>query len=221
MLSYTEFFDEHATLLTAQDLLAIWQFCDLDLELPEHAYAKSCVLWYFDRWLPAVAGSDWWSAKQRYYHILTHKVAVGGEQKVLVTSSSEAFGILVMDNCHSKWMAEFELRKDDPKAKIPKPKKGESENDAFRAKYTESKNGQVKFGGWSSDAFEVFEKYIDTIQKTRDADAQNENNQQKFVMDLMRKHHDIVEVAPNSRKRKSKESTTPAPKKKRLRRLNE
>ena len=220
LLHYTAFYDVHGKIPTADDLLQIWDCCDLDLELPDNDYAKSVVIWYYDRWLPVVAGTDWWNPQQCYFNILTDKVEIGpnGDKKVFVTSSTEAFGVLIMDNCHTKWVNEFEYRKNDAKRVLPKGKDEGAE--LFKAKYTDSKNGQVKFGGWSQESFEAFQKYAEKIQKNRSSDKKQGYQQMKFAKDLVRKELNIKDKTPKGKKRKGKAKDS-APKKKVLKRFDE
>ena len=86
------------------------------MELDAHKKQKALVIWYVDRWLPVVAGQKFFSDKMRERYFPAEKVKTfGKEKKVLVPISSEAFGILTIDNCHEKWVATGEWRKHNPK----------------------------------------------------------------------------------------------------------
>ena len=161
------------------------------MELPEHERQKALVIWYVDRWLPIVAGQKCFGDKMRLAHYPAELVEVFcNEKKVLVPISTEAFGILNIDNCHEKWGNTCEWKRDDPKRKIPK--KG-PEAKQFRAKYTDSYVGQVKFGGWKPEAFPKYQAYIDEIKKGREVDEANGWKRQKYALELLRKKHNIAE----------------------------
>jgi len=196
---------------TPEELLAVWSLCDLDLEKTENEYSKALVLWYYDRWLPVVAGKEYWDSKVRHYQLPTDKVEINGKKKSIITVATEAFGVLMMDNCHSKWIATFNWQKDDPKRKIPS--KG-TDYDQFKAKYSDSKCGQITFGGWDPKAFEALVKFMEAIKADRKADNGNNKVQQKYAHKLARQAHNIVEKEPRlSRRRKGKEASAPTAKK--------
>lgn len=65
----------------------------------------------------------------------------------------------------SKWTAIAELKKTSESAQVP------TSGDAalpYKAKWTDSKVGQVKFGGWRQDAYDRFEEFKKWIVKFRE-----------------------------------------------------
>ena len=198
-------------------MLKVWDLCDLKLDEEEHAYKKALVTWYYDRWLPVVAGITYWDAKTRHYKIPTARVDINGKKQPLITVATEGFGVLMMDNCYDKWLAEYEWKKDNPKRKIPT--KGD-DYEQFKGKYSDSKCGQITFGGWDPAGFEAFVGYQQTIKATRKADARNGKAQQKYAMELVRRLHGIEEAQPQTSKRR-KGAATAAPVAKKLKRVVE
>jgi hypothetical protein len=164
-----------------------------------------------------VAGSEWWPNKVRHFEIPTNRVEINGKKKPYISVATEAFGVLMMDNCHDKWLHEYAWKKDDPKRKIPT--KG-PEYAKFKAKYSDSKCGQISFGGWDPKGFDAYVGYMEQIKATRKADAGNNKVQQKFARDLVRNHHGIEDTEPRSSKRKKKPASA-APIAKKLRRIVE
>ena len=63
--------------------------------MPEHADEYNCkrkvylLTWYLDVWLPMVNGVQWWGPMIRPYKLMTDLTDVRGEQKVIVTITSE------------------------------------------------------------------------------------------------------------------------------------
>lgn len=182
------------------------------MELDVHKKQKALVIWYVDRWMPIVAGQKCFGEKMRETHFPAEKVEIfGKEKKVLVPISSEAFGILTIDNCHAKWVATGEWRKPNPKQALVKT--GDNAQQ-FKAKYTDSNVGQVKFGGWHADAFTKFQEYIDAVQKGREVDEGNDWRHQKYALELVRKERKVAEkeaeASANPSKKKKKAPAPPA-----------
>jgi hypothetical protein len=78
-----------------------------ELKKDEMAIQKELFLWYYDAWLPAILPREFWREDIRFYRLLTDACEIAGKQKVLVTVASEAFGLLMWENCRNKWVNYF------------------------------------------------------------------------------------------------------------------
>jgi len=79
------------------------QFLVEHCENPENAKDKKILLWHQDCWLPVAVGLEHWDDKNRHCDLPTDKVKLrDGNDWVLCTATSEAFGLMVHDNCHDK-----------------------------------------------------------------------------------------------------------------------
>ena len=115
---YAELFDDlkelgndGPVLPTAQEIVELLQFSVEHYEKPENAKDKKILLWYQDRWLPIAIGLEYWDDKNRHYDLPTDKVKLrDGKDWVLCTATSEAFGLMVYDNCRDKWEEIFKLK---------------------------------------------------------------------------------------------------------------
>lgn len=90
-----------------------------DLEKPENVVSKTIQMWYTDRWLPVVIGTEYWDESKRHYKLPTDTCKISlkdgtEEDKVLCTVTSEGFGLLIYDNCREKWAAIQKLRAQNP-----------------------------------------------------------------------------------------------------------
>jgi len=80
------------------------QFSVEHYEKPENAKDKKMLLWYQDHWLPISIGLECWDDKNRHCDLPTDKVKLkDGKDWVLCAATSEAFGLMVYDNCRDKW----------------------------------------------------------------------------------------------------------------------
>jgi hypothetical protein len=165
---------------------------------PDDEEVKQAMLWYSDRWLPVIAGKDFFGPNVRYYSCPTDLVLVHGEQKVAVTVTTEAFGLLVFENCRNKWMKMWEWKANNPDKAIPN--KGPIA-DTFKALYTDSKVGQIPYGGWDPEAYELMEAMKKTITTFRMNDEADNKKAQLLARDLMRGHHGIAFDTPAGKKR--------------------
>lgn len=169
------------------------------------------ITWYWRRWMPVIADKLYWGEPTRYHKLPvdTCKIARKDENeeevledKVLVTVTSEAFGWLVYANCREKWLRYFEYKKQHGKnAEIPKT------GDAaipFKGKFTDSKLGQVKYGGWSDEGYSYFEQYKTELKTFRRMDKAADYATMKKVLNLVRTEMGITGDGTKKRKRKSK-----------------
>ena len=83
------------------------------MEKPENAQKKLTFRWYYERFLPVVVGSEYWSDKVRHYHLLSDKIPIGKANKMEsnVTIEGEAWAMFVYDNCQERWTKQFNKKK--------------------------------------------------------------------------------------------------------------
>ena len=82
------------------------------LEEPGNHLCKKILVWYINRWLPIAVGSEYWDVKYRHFKLMTDTIKMRtGEEKVLCTVTSKAFGLMVYDNCRDKWLNIMNLKK--------------------------------------------------------------------------------------------------------------
>ena len=157
---------------TVSSIKAAMAMTPEELALPANLASKNLLIWYYDRYLPAAARKEYWGDDVRYYKLYTDKINLKGKQKVLVTISSEAFGLLQLRNCAKKWKNIFVLKENDAKAEIPS-KKDNPETIKCKAEWTDPKIGQVKYGGWHPEAIEYMnmQKYSSTSWHNYGAEA--------------------------------------------------
>ena len=180
-----------------------------DLDKDENDEAKTFLIWYYERYLPVVAMKPYWNDDIKYYRLLTDTQEIGGKQKVHVTVTSEAFGLLVWENCHVKWAKIFELKEENVDAEIPRGKEEGAEN--YAGKWSDANCGQQKFGGWHTDAYDYFEKTITFLEEWRKKDEDNNKVMQKYFKQCLRTKKGISADEPNGKK-KRKGKKKPAPK---------
>ena len=111
---------KHGTLPKRKEIWDVLQMSEASLNEAENATKKELFLWYYDQWLAAILPREFWKEDIRYYNLLTDTIDIAGKQKVLVTVSSEAFGLLMWENCREKWMAYAKFKAEKgPRAPIP------------------------------------------------------------------------------------------------------
>ena len=81
--------------------------------LKKHAHDRNILLWYQDRYLPVIHGLEYWGPKYRHYRLPTDKEPMSQDKKerILCTVSSEAFGLMIYENCREKWQNIMKLKK--------------------------------------------------------------------------------------------------------------
>jgi hypothetical protein len=201
---------KYKTLPTLQEIQDVLNMSVDALNQPKHKTEKALFLWYYDEWLPAILPREFWRDDIRHYKLLTDTLEIAGKQKVLVTVASEAFGLLMWENCHDKWINYFEYKhKNGEKAPVPNGKHPDAHK--HQAKWSDGNSGQVKYGGWKDDAYDFFEKLKQDIKEWRKIEEEHGKPAQKFAFDLMRATHKKKGATPADDKKKPsrKKKTSP------------
>jgi hypothetical protein len=121
-----------------------------------HRSAK-VLTWWMDSFIPMAVGLEFWGPNIRPFKYMTDKTVVegdpAGEEKVLVTITSEAFAYVLYKNGRDKWMADYAYLKNNPRAKMtPKYKKDDSSTFKHANKWSNSNTGSMVGAGWHTDA---------------------------------------------------------------------
>ena len=178
------------TLPTEEEMINVWEVTtlnppdgfaeakeeqlDLTEEQQEYSDKLDLLLWYLDVWMPMVAGLENWGPTIRPFFFMTSTRRLDGDnsgkEKVLVTVTSEAFGLLVFANCREKWLADFEYKKGKigkEARKVPKYNKDDPTTWKHQNKWSCGRTGSKIGAGWDSAAIEYFHKRIDDVKKQR------------------------------------------------------
>lgn len=237
----TELYHKLNELPTTEQILQILAMSPDDLEKPENASLKTIQEWYTDCWLPIVVGSEYWDESNCHYKLPTDECSIKKkdgteEKKVLCTISSEGFGLLVYDNCRDKWQNIFTLKAENP-GKFHKicqnsplnlsnlrvfsllictgadiPRRGDAAK-PYLAKWTLTKEGQKKYGGWKEAGMDCFGSLQDALEEIRKKDADADRAKQKYCMKIVRALHKIPDDAedPSTATSKKRSPTQPPP----------
>ena len=180
---------------------------ELALEEPENAIRKELFIWYFDQYLVAVLPREFWKEDIRCYKLLTDTIEIGGRQRVLVSVTSEAFGLLMWENCHQKWINYFRLKDEKgEKAKVPQGKEPGAE--AHLAKWSDGTDGQVLYGGWKDEAYDRFEELKKEIKAWRKAEEESGKKGQALARKYMRLVHEKTGETPQEDKKSKRKKKT-------------
>jgi hypothetical protein len=163
-------------------------------------------LWYFDNYMTMIAGTQYWGNNVKKWFLPTDMMDLEGEQKVIVTITSEAFGFLLYENCRNKWIQIFKWKDQNPKSnKKSKPppqyNKNKPETHLFKAKWSDNCTGQSM--GWHPDAFKSYNDYIKCVNRVRELDLEAGSQIMLRARAMIREAHDYIEEkAQPARKRK-------------------
>ena len=179
----TEWWLVHKDLPTVKEILDLFKENN-PKEVEKSKRKKAVLTWYANSWLPCASGNEYYNDKINTTVMYTDETMIGNEAKVRVTISSEAFGLLQLENCSDKWPAMFEykaLHGDNKDSAIPR--KGE-EAEPFKAKYSDSKKGQIKYGGWSAEGLKRYNSMITSIVCFRARDRGRHNQMAIYMRKL-------------------------------------
>ena len=158
--------DAHGDLPSTEEIEDIWNLPEVneassEEEKAEYEKKVSLLTWYLDVFMPKAVGLEFWGELIRPYRLMTDTEVVegdpSGKKKVLVTVTSEAFGLLVYHNCRDKWVADYKYKKEHgKKAQVPKYNKDDVSTHKHVNKWSNSNSGSVVGGGWHPAALKKF-----------------------------------------------------------------
>ena len=160
------------------------------------------------------AGLDFWGESIRPFHLVTDKMKVrgdpSGEKKVLVTVTSEAFGLMLYANGRDKWLADWEYKKGNKNKRVPMYKKDDPATHKFANKWSTSRTGQIKGGGWDAGALEYLKKVLKILKDKRKYEEENGYPTFKYGQILIKKARqiDLNETQQPPQKRAKKAQST-------------
>ena len=161
-----------------------------------------------DKYLSMAVRLEYWGPNIRPFHLMTDKTNVDGKQKVLVTVTSEAFGLLMFANCRDKWLNVFQYKKTAKRkgTKVPQYKKDDPTTHKYKGKWSSSRTGSAVGGGWSSEALVYFEAAKKNISEWRKEEEARGNTTYLLAQRLIKvanKIHDSDDEEPAKKKQKS------------------
>ena len=164
--SFSAFYAKHGFIPAADQVLDALQVTEEHLEKAENSQQKEIFVWYFNEYLVGVLGKQHWSKEHRMMIYPTSRVEMAdGDSRVLLTRTVEAFGLVMLDNCHEKWKNMIEYKKQHGEsADLPK---GKVDGKPFRGKYSDAFNGQKKYGGWTEEGLERFSVIMGEVKAWR------------------------------------------------------
>jgi hypothetical protein len=115
--------------------------------------------WWWSKYMPKAAGTaKAWNQKIKYFGLLSAHAPPGRPHEKYITPSTEAWGLLLIQNCRTRWPKIMALKANSSN-KITytkgsfRPKKSGiqhvniASDPGFVGKYTKADAGQQKFGG--------------------------------------------------------------------------
>jgi len=199
-----------------------------ELGKQENLWSKKLVLWYYDHWLPVVAGKKWWRDEIKYFYLLTDTQDMAGVQKVNCTVTSEAFGLLVYENYQQVWERQMLYKaKHGVGALLPKSKTQTDDdgNDInyYQAKWSNSSTGQVKYAGWADEAYTRLATHTEWVRTFRQNDEQQDKKKQKYALTIMQEKNKnkLSKSIKDKKKRARQEPPKTAPEPRKIIRIDE
>lgn len=177
-------------------------------KLPEknhESYEKkeALLLWYCNEYLPMAAGHDDFGPSIRNYKMVVDKRSIDGVEKVCVTIPSEAFGWVILANCREKWVAIFEFKKANPNDEVPPFEVKDNSTHVYHTtQWSDSRSGQIKGGGWHSDAYTFFNACMTNVNLFRQRDKKAEWGTHALAKELVRQKNKITDIAKVSKRKR-------------------
>lgn len=170
-------------------------------EREERERLLAIFVWWWDSFLPAVAGNTYWRATIRHAQTITSATHNGNQ---CIPKGTEAFAVLLYENCHDKWVQMITKSENFSKKIVIPKKKGNEETQKFAGKYSSSKLGQASYGGWSPEGKKRFNELCSLIEAAR---AKNHVGAlEKEVLGMVRVKNNLPEEVPDEAAQASKKT---------------
>lgn len=193
---------------TVDEALTAWD--NVETDDPNFKYKTEFLLFWADHYLPAAAGFDFFGPNIRRYHHPFEMRTVDGKKKPLVSVGSEAFGILLLENCTDKWNHIVPNKVNDHDWKVPLYKqKDETTHKYHKTKYSDKHAGQVAGGGWSSSAFTRLNELQQAVLKSRKVDAKAGYPVAKLSLQLIRDTYKVSSLDHSTKRKRRKANPAP------------
>jgi hypothetical protein len=116
-----------------------------------------------------------------------------GSNKERVPPSTEAFALLVFENCYDKWKNTHEYLQ-DPNNKDKKRPRYEKKKDPnsikFKGLYSDPNSGQAKFGGWSDEGLVRFYDLCKQISDNRKENKEHIEAMDQLIVDKIKEEQE-------------------------------
>ena len=179
-----DFREEHGKMPTLE------MFCkcakrEIDFQNEEEMAAME---WYWLKVLGTVGGYTGWGDKAKFYNTPVSMTYISkahnpNQSYKLFPATTEAFMVVMYDNCVEKWEA-MAVWKEQNGAKMKLPRKSNKNKDEpiHKTKYTVSDKGQIKWAGWLDIGLQRFQELrteiiasrAETIEIPADDDADDD-----------------------------------------------
>ncbi len=154
--------------LPPPDLILKCALRQVDLDDDEE---RDVFFWYWEKLIPAAVGCYNWSDKVKYYKIISAAKCKKNPSEKVVTTASEAFIVLLWENCYEKWVAVRMEYHNNPEWKMPKRTKEDKNKPYFKTLYSKQDGGRQDFGGWTSAGHKRFHEIQDLIKEAKEDDS--------------------------------------------------
>ena len=158
--------------------------------------------WWWDEYMPKACGSaKVWNKLTKYFGLMRSHHPPACNNKVYITPSTEAWGMLLIENCRDRWPKLMKLKEKNGDRIVyytkaaPENKPGVQyvnvkEDQDFVGKYTDTESGQIQFGGWSNDGLKRYKELRQLNQQARDLPTTK--NLENEILETLRKKHGIT-----------------------------
>ena len=155
------------------DLMLKCALRDIDVTKPDELQS---FMWYWEQILAKAGGESMWFRDEFKYKVLpsqcTYKFEDFDQEFKLFPAATEAFQVLVYENCIAKWKEQAKWKHEHPGENLPVKNKINKAEALHKTKYTITDIGQQKYGGWSDAGLARFNALKKAIKASRNIDIE-------------------------------------------------
>lgn len=178
------------TVILREDLI------DPEGEPGKFAQNRELFAWYWDKFVGKVAGHENWGPSIKYHGLMCSHAPPDEPSQKYVTSSTEALALLMVENCEKKWRYVAKCKEDGVEV--------DKEHKNYVTRYTDSKAGQCKYGGWNGKGRKRFSQLLKEIMAARR--SEEGEIAEKACLKALRQEQGLEKGGKSSKKSKKKDA---------------
>ena len=140
---------------------------------------------YVDVLLPKVALKENWDTNIRHYQTVSAAHHLGEPDKKCITVNTEAFLVLVFENCEEKWKYLVKCKRNGTKE--------DRSHDEYVSPFTDVRAGQQRWGGWNENGRKRHKELCKLIGDARKKGGKEFENIEIDCLTRLRCKHNVEE----------------------------
>jgi hypothetical protein len=178
---------------TAEELLV----CAMRGDIEKNDKTRWIFDLYWDEFLFCVLGKANWDVRFRHHGLISTTfdptLTWGGDEERRISIGTEAFLVLLFENCRAKWKYMAKFKKEG--------RKYDKKHRRMETPYTDADVGVAKFGGWNDAGRARYKELGDMIFEAQTSNPEHVAVVEKACLKRLRSKHSVDQKGKKTAKR--------------------